>query len=119
MYDFSNITVEGIEREVEAAVAAAEELASGATNPDQAPTYDNTVGPIDEIIDVIRKAQHRAEFMRQVHPDTEVRDAATQANDVLKTWCNSLRLPGRLNSRSARRSITLSNGSPPRRKRQP
>jgi thimet oligopeptidase len=86
MFDFSVVTAEGIREEVTRAVEAAEEMARRITDPDTASTFDDIIDPLDDIIDLIRRTQHHTEFMKQVHPDPEVREAGGEAEEILKRW---------------------------------
>ena len=86
MFDFSEVTVGGIREEVARAVEAAEEIARRIADPDTPSTFDDVIAPLDDIIDLIRVTQHHTEFMKHVHPDPEVRDAATEADEILTRW---------------------------------
>ena len=86
MFDFTGVSAEGIREEVARAVAAAEEMAARIADPETPSTYQDVIAPLDDIIDLIRKTQHHTEFMKDVHPDPEVRDAGAEAEEVLTRW---------------------------------
>jgi thimet oligopeptidase len=86
MFDFGKVTADGIWEEVARAVEAAEEMARGIIDPDTPSTFDDVIAPLDDIIDLIRVTQHHTEFMKHVHPDPDVRDAATEADEILTRW---------------------------------
>lgn len=86
MFDFTGVSAEGIREEVARAVAAAEEMAARIVDPATPSTYQDVIAPLDDIIDLIRRTQHHTEFMKDVHPDPEVRDAGAEAEEILTRW---------------------------------
>ena len=86
MFDFSNVTVQGIKDEVDDAVSRAEAIATAISDPVTPSTYDAVIAPFDEIIDLIRVTQFHTQFMRRVHPDAEIREAGNEANEILQRW---------------------------------
>jgi Zn-dependent oligopeptidase len=86
MFDFSGVTADGIRKEVAEAVESAEAIAAGIADPDAPSTFDDVIAPFDDIIDLIRRTQHHTEFMKDVHPDPEVREAGAEAEEILKRW---------------------------------
>ena len=86
MFDFTGVSAEGIREEVAGAVAAAEEMATRIADPGTPSTYQDVIDPLDDIIDLIRRTQHHTEFMKDVHPDPEVRDAGAEAEEILTRW---------------------------------
>jgi len=86
MFDFSNVTVQGIKDEVDAAVSRAEAIAGSVSDPATPSTYDAVMAPLDEIIDLMRATSHHTQFMKQVHPNPAVREAGNEATEVLTRW---------------------------------
>jgi Zn-dependent oligopeptidase len=86
MFDFGGVTADGIRKEVARAVKSAEAIAARIADPDAPSTFDDVIAPFDDIIDLIRRTQHHTEFMKQVHPDPEVREAGGEAEEILKRW---------------------------------
>ena len=86
MFDFANVTVQGIKDEVDATVSKAEVIANAMSDPATPSKYDAVIAPLDEIIDLIRITAHHTQFMKQVHPDPEVRQAGDEATETLQQW---------------------------------
>ncbi|HEY4607471.1 MAG TPA: M3 family metallopeptidase, partial [Acidimicrobiia bacterium] len=86
MFDFTSVTAAGIRDEVTAAVDRADEIAARITDPATPSTYEDVIAPLDDIIDLIRKTQHHTEFMKDVHPDPEIREAGAEAEEILQRW---------------------------------
>jgi len=86
MFDFTKVTPQYIKDEVAETVARAEEIAARLTDPDIPGTYDEVIAPLDEIIELVRRTQHHTEFMKEVHPDPDVREAGVEAAEILKRW---------------------------------
>jgi Zn-dependent oligopeptidase len=86
MFDFGGVTADGIREEVARAVESAEAIAARIADPGAPSTFDDVIAPFDDIIDLIRRTQHHTEFMKDVHPDPEVREAGAEAEEILKRW---------------------------------
>lgn len=86
MFDYTTIDVSAIEAGTDEAIAAAEALLAEAVDPDTEPTFDNVMLPLDEIGDVLGKANARYAFMGYVHPEEEVREAGKEAQQKLETF---------------------------------
>ncbi len=85
MFDYSSITAESVEEITNEAIDRAERLAEQVATADQL-TFETVLAPLDAIVDIVRGAQGQAEFVKQVHPDEAVRDAARDAGERLKRW---------------------------------
>ncbi|HSK06244.1 MAG TPA: M3 family metallopeptidase [Acidimicrobiia bacterium] len=86
MFDFGAVTPDGIREEVARAVESAETIAARIADPSTPGTFDDVIAPFDDIIDLIRRTQHHTEFMKEVHPDPDVREAGAEAEEILKRW---------------------------------
>lgn len=86
MFDYSSVTPESVTRIADEAIERARELAAILTAPDNPLTHETVLGPIDEIKNVIRTAESQSTFLKNVHPDPAVRDAASEAYERTQAW---------------------------------
>jgi len=86
MFDFASATPESVTRTAEEAIARAQELASNVTDPANPLRFETVLAPVDEIKNVILSAESRSTFLKNVHPDPEVREAAFAAYEKTQAW---------------------------------
>ncbi|HVA85488.1 MAG TPA: M3 family metallopeptidase, partial [Candidatus Saccharimonadales bacterium] len=88
--DYTAITPSSVESATEDALRRAnrlvDEAASGATAGDDAPSFKRTLRPLDEALGEAAVGFGRGAFMGHVHPDREVRDAGSAAEERLAKW---------------------------------
>ncbi|MDX1447482.1 MAG: M3 family metallopeptidase [Acidimicrobiia bacterium] len=82
--DYSDITADGIAAEVESAVRTAGGLIDQVVAGDR--TWDATIGPLEDITDLLTRTFGRTGFMGYVHPDPAVRDAGKNAEERLSKF---------------------------------
>ncbi|MDX1468076.1 MAG: M3 family metallopeptidase [Acidimicrobiia bacterium] len=86
MFDYSSITVEKIEEMANEAIANAEKLRDEVASASEPLSFDEVLAPLDQITNLVRIASGRTEFLKHVHVDEKIRDAATAAGQRLKAW---------------------------------
>jgi len=86
MFDFTSVTPESVTWTADEAIERARDLAATVTDPANPLTYESVLGPVDEIKNVIRTAESRATFLKNVHPDPAIRDAASEAYERTQAW---------------------------------
>lgn len=87
--DYSTVTPDSVRAAVEAAISTCEDLAAGVACASER-TWDTTMAPLDEIGVVVSEAYGVGPFMARVHPSSEVRDAAQEAEERLDKWATDL-----------------------------
>lgn len=85
-YDYTATTVESVESETRAALAAADWHVARTVGSAASPTFDDTLRPLDAAAGVLAEGYGRGAFLGQVHPDASVREAGTQAEEHLNKW---------------------------------
>ena len=90
LYDYSTITPASVRAVVDDAIAAADATIDAIVSSDAARTWANTMAPLDEINAALTAAYGKGPFMARVHPDKEVRDAATEAEEKITKWSSDL-----------------------------
>ncbi|MDX1620913.1 MAG: M3 family metallopeptidase [Nitriliruptorales bacterium] len=81
---FATATVASVQRAVDDAIAEAEQHVAGILASD--PSFDDTLAPLDRIAATLAEAYGRGPFFARVHPDEEVRDAASAAEEKLRKF---------------------------------
>ena len=81
--DFTSVTASSVTTLTDRAVADADALVAAIDASDPIPTLERAVT-------VIRDAGGSGAFMAKVHPDPEVRDAASEAEERLDKWATDL-----------------------------
>jgi Zn-dependent oligopeptidase len=89
--DYRGATAARVEADTQDAIAAADALvdraaASGDPGAAGLPTFDATLRPLDEALAVTGEAYGRTAFLGHVHPDRDVRDAGSAAEERLAKW---------------------------------
>ena len=84
-YDLSHATVASVTEAAETAIAQAELLVSKAASAAE-PTYDARVAPLDAALLVMSDAEAYGPFLSNCHPDKDVRDAGSEAEERLNKW---------------------------------
>ncbi|HSJ84313.1 MAG TPA: M3 family metallopeptidase [Acidimicrobiia bacterium] len=85
-FGFSAVTADKVEKGMDAALANAQQILEELVAPKEERTFENTMLPLDQISDVLSKANTRYAFMGYVHPEKEVRSAAKEAEEKLETF---------------------------------
>ena len=86
LYDYTTATVETVRSEIESGLARAEENVARAVASASAPSFDATLQPLEEAAAEAGTAYGRSGFIGQVHVDSAVRDAGTEAEERLSKW---------------------------------
>jgi Zn-dependent oligopeptidase len=90
LHDYSTTTPDSVRGIAEDAVTEAERLVAGIVDPASGRTWATTLAPLDRIGALMTRAYGRGPFMTRVHPDKEVRDAASAAEERLTKWTSDL-----------------------------
>ena len=85
-FGFSIVTVDRVEKGMDAALAEAQQILEDLVAPKEQRTFENTMLPLDRIADVLSQANTRYAFMGYVHPEKEVRSAAKAAEEKMETF---------------------------------
>ncbi len=88
LYDYADVTPAGITELTEAGIAAAEAEVAAALGGER--TYTGTLDPLEGVARTLTEAYSQGAFMARVHPDPEVRDAATRADERISKWMADL-----------------------------
>lgn len=86
MFDYTSITAETISVGVDSAIEKAEKLVEALTDLSREPTFANTLLPLDDIGDLLGKANAEFAFMGYVHPSEEIRIAGIAAREKLEAF---------------------------------
>ncbi|MFP5331201.1 MAG: M3 family metallopeptidase [Acidimicrobiia bacterium] len=84
IFDYSDISADGIAREVSEAITACTELLDAVVVGDH--TWDSTISPLEEVADVLARTFGRTGFMGYVHPDAAIREAGNTAEERLSKF---------------------------------
>ncbi len=84
LHDFATVTAQSVRDATDAAIADADALVAGAVAA--APSFDATLLPLELAWADLMRAYGIGAFMGQVHPDADVRDAGTDAEERLSKW---------------------------------
>jgi Zn-dependent oligopeptidase len=86
MFDYTQVTAEGITETLDAALRRADQIVADVVDPAAEPTYDHTLGRLNSIEDQLAQVYGRTAFLGYVHPHKEVRDAGNAAEERLQKW---------------------------------
>jgi len=86
LYDYTSTTIDGVGQITEAAIASANEIIDAIASIDDGHTIANTLLPLNEAAALIAEAYGRGAFMARVHPEADVRLAATDEEEKLSKW---------------------------------
>lgn len=90
MFDYTRVTVSGINETLEGALSEADLLVAGVIDPDTDSTYDKILSPLDDVEDLLVRTYGQTAFMGYVHQDKEVRDAGNAAEERIQKWAVDL-----------------------------
>lgn len=88
-YDLSHATVGSVTEAAEAAIARAKLLVAEAAAAAE-PTYGARIAPLDAALLVMSDAEACGPFLSNCHPDKDVRDAGSEAEERLNKWRSDL-----------------------------
>lgn len=84
IFDYSDISADGIAREVSEAITACTELLDSVVAGDR--TWDSTMTPLEDVADILARTYGRTGFMGYVHPDATIREAGNAAEERLSKF---------------------------------
>ncbi|HEX2419976.1 MAG TPA: M3 family metallopeptidase [Acidimicrobiia bacterium] len=90
MFDYTRVTVTGINEALAGALSEADLLVAGVVDPDTESTYDTILAPLDDLEDLLVRTFGQTAFMGYVHTDSEVRDAGNAAEERIQKWAVDL-----------------------------
>jgi Zn-dependent oligopeptidase len=90
LYDYSTTTADGVRAIIETAIDEAEALIAGVVSPDMPRTWAGIMAPLNEVSALMIEAYGKGPFMARVHPDKDVRDAATETEERVTKWTSDL-----------------------------
>ncbi|MBU1494290.1 MAG: Zn-dependent oligopeptidase [Actinobacteria bacterium] len=90
LYDYSTTTAASVRAVVDEAIASADATIAEIVAPNAPRSWAATMAPLDLINASMTEAYGRGPFMARVHPDKEVRDAATEAEEKITKWSSDL-----------------------------
>ena len=86
LYDYTETTPADIARVTDDAIIAANTLIDEIASITGPNTVENSLLPLNEAAAIILEAYGRGAFMARVHPDADVRIAATDEEEKLNLW---------------------------------
>ncbi len=86
LYDYSSADARSVTAAVESAISRGEALVAEIMSVDGPRTFDNTLGPLEEINRLTAVAYGRGPFLGQVSPDEATREAARAGEEKLEQW---------------------------------
>ena len=86
MFDYTTVDASSVLSGVDQAIAAAQAIIDKVVASATEPTFDNILQPLDEIGDVLGRANASWAFMGYVHPAEEVRKAGKIAEEKLQSF---------------------------------
>ena len=86
LYDYRQVTPQTVADEAEAAIRRADALVDAAVRAHEQPTFADTLQRLELAGAEISVGYGQSAFMAQVHPDSEVRDAAQRAEERINKW---------------------------------
>lgn len=86
LYDYTSVTAASVRDQTDAAIARADALVEGAVASTDSPTFEATLLPLELAGAELVRAYGRGAFMGQAHPDREVRDVGTAAEERINKW---------------------------------
>ncbi|MCB2223118.1 MAG: Zn-dependent oligopeptidase [Actinobacteria bacterium] len=90
LYDYSTTSAASVRAVVDDAISAADAAVDRIVSAAGDRTWASTMAPLTEIDAALTEASGKGPFMARVHPDKEVRDAATEAEERLIKWASDL-----------------------------
>jgi thimet oligopeptidase len=84
LYDYTTVTVASVTDETDTAIATADAHVAEAVAA--APSFDATLAPLELAGAALVRAYGRGAFMGQVHTESAVRDAGTEAEERINKW---------------------------------
>lgn len=84
IFDYSDITPDGIASEVESAITTAREHIDRIVTGDR--TWQSTMVPLEDVADLLARTYGRTGFMGYAHPDDPVREAGKAAEERLSKF---------------------------------
>jgi thimet oligopeptidase len=90
MFDYTRVTVSGINETLEGALSEADLLVAGVVDPDTDSTYDKVLSPLNDVEDLLVRTYGQTAFLGYVHTDKEVRDAGNAAEERIQKWAVDL-----------------------------
>ena len=90
LHDYSTIDPDHVTQVTDAALSTADEHVAAATEAGSAPTFDATLGRLEEVTRIVSDAYGQGAFMARVHPDADVRNAGIAAEERLTKWRSDL-----------------------------
>ncbi|MDQ3880906.1 MAG: M3 family metallopeptidase, partial [Chloroflexota bacterium] len=98
-YDYTTVTVESIQADADEGFHAADALVDGVAGRTDGATYGNTMQPLDDASATIWRTFGRTGFLRYVHPDPAVREAAMAIDERVSKWRVAIAFRGDLRRR--------------------
>jgi thimet oligopeptidase len=86
LFDYTQVDAASVASGVDRALAEADAMVDRLVAPHQTPSYEATLGILDDITDLLAVVDGRTAFMGYVHPDKEVRDAGNAAEERIQKW---------------------------------
>lgn len=85
-FDYTKVTTESVGQTLDEALAEADRMVERVVDSSLEPTYDNILGPLDDVEDFLGQVYGKTAFMGYVHSDKAVRDAGNAAEERLQKW---------------------------------
>lgn len=86
LFDYPTVTASSIREDVDTTLTRADELVTRIVESTDDPTYQSTLGALDEIADITSSLFGRTAFMGYVHPDEEIRSAGKELEEQISKW---------------------------------
>lgn len=85
-HDYTADTAESLRSLADEGIGEAERLVEEVVGETSAPTYENTIQPLDDLSAVLSRTFGRTGILRFVHPDGEVREAALAIDERINKF---------------------------------
>ncbi|MGH8941569.1 MAG: M3 family metallopeptidase, partial [Acidimicrobiia bacterium] len=85
-FGFSQVTADKVSEGMDEALEGAQQVLEALVAPKETRTFENTMLPLDQIADLLSKANATYAFMGYVHPEKEIRSQAKAAEEKLETF---------------------------------
>ena len=85
-FGFSQVTADKVSEGMDEALEGAQKVLEALVAPKETRTFENTMLPLDQIADLLSKANATYAFMGYVHPEKEIRSQAKAAEEKLETF---------------------------------
>ena len=86
LHDYTAVTPEAVRSETDAALRAADAFVAGVVESAGSPSFEATLWPLELAGAELIRAYGRGAFLGQAHPDADVRDAGSEAEERLNKW---------------------------------